>query len=77
MMALIQEMRSQNQQLFAMFQSRDRPRQRTAESSSSRVPDVTAEEVKRCRERGLCIKCKKPGHFARECKYVGPAVRLN
>lgn len=77
MMALLQEMRSQNQQLFAMFQSRDRPRQRVLESSSSRVPDVTAEEVRRCREKGLCIKCKKPGHLARECKYVGPAVRLN
>lgn len=74
MIALLQEMRSQNQQLFAMFQSRDRPRQRATEP---RVPDVTAEEVKRCRERGLCIKCKKPGHLARECKYVGPAVRLN
>lgn len=77
MLALMQEMRSQNQQLFAMFQSRVRPRQREVSSSASRVPDVTADEVRRCREKGLCIKCKKPGHIARDCKYVGPAVRLN
>lgn len=76
MLALLQEMQSQNQHLFALFHSRDRSRQYGA-SSSSRVPDVTAEEVRRCREKGLCIKCKKPGHFARDCKHVGPVVRLN
>ena len=44
LLAMIQEMRAQQQQLFAMFQSRDRPRPGGAASSAPRVPDVCIEE---------------------------------
>ena len=72
MLAMMQEMRAEQQRLFAMI--RDRPRSKTP---SAKVPNVTAEEVRICRERGLCIKCKKPGHLARDCKHQGTTVRLN
>jgi hypothetical protein len=36
------------------------------------VPGVSKAEFERCRREGLCLKCKQPGHIARECsKPVG------
>jgi hypothetical protein len=32
-----------------------------------RIPGITAEEYFRCRAEQLCLKCKKPGHIARNC----------
>jgi restriction endonuclease Mrr len=74
-LAMMQEMRAEQQRLFAMFKGRERQPART--TSGMQVPDVTAEEVRACLQRSLCIKCKKPGHLARECTYRGPTVRLN
>jgi hypothetical protein len=31
------------------------------------VPGVSKAEFERCRREGLCLKCKQPGHIAREC----------
>ena len=31
------------------------------------APPMSREEYQRCRQNGLCLKCKKPGHTARFC----------
>lgn len=31
------------------------------------VPGVSKAEFERCRREGLCLRCKQPGHIAREC----------
>lgn len=36
------------------------------------APAVSREEYQRCREKGLCLKCKKPGHIARFCMEATP-----
>ena len=41
----------------------------------ARVPNVSPEEVERCRRKGLCIRCKQPGHYARYCR--NPAKKLS
>jgi hypothetical protein len=33
-----------------------------------RVPQVSKEEFDRCFKNRLCLKCKKPGHIARNCR---------
>ena len=38
------------------------------------VQNVTAEEVRRCRQLRLCIQCKKPGHIARFCSQLNNNV---
>jgi hypothetical protein len=82
-LAMLQEMRAaqraQEARLNALFQQNKAGSNKAASSGSDRdrVPGVSKEEVKKCREKGLCIKCKKPGHFARECTFNGPAQRLN
>ena len=73
LLAMMQEMQKNQQQLSAMF--RDGTQRKN--TKGVKVPDVTAEDLKVCRERNLCLKCKKAGHFARDCKYQGPTVRLN
>ena len=32
-----------------------------------RVGKLTPEERKRCIEKGLCFRCRKPGHLSGEC----------
>jgi hypothetical protein len=82
-LAMLHEMRAaqkaQEARLNALFQQNKSGGSKAASSGSDRdrVPGVSKEEVKKCREKGLCIKCKKPGHFARECTFSGPAQRLN
>jgi hypothetical protein len=50
-----------DQGLHAMFNRFARPpRERHA-------PPMSREEYDRCRQAGLCLKCKKPGHTARFC----------
>jgi hypothetical protein len=31
------------------------------------APFMPREELQRCRREGLCLRCKKPGHIARQC----------
>lgn len=38
------------------------------------VENVTREEAQRRISAGLCIRCKKPGHFARECPFNNKAA---
>ena len=35
------------------------------------APAMSKEEYDRCRQNGLCLKCKKPGHVARFCTSQG------
>lgn len=64
------------QSLNAMFGGQDRRAQRGSSSTGPRVkvPGVSHEDYQRCRREGVCIKCKKPGHVADECK---GELRLN
>ena len=36
-------------------------------TNSQRVPYLTRDEFTRCMKQGLCLRCKKPGHVARNC----------
>ena len=36
-------------------------------SNPSRAPFLSREEFTRCMNEGLCLRCKKPGHVARNC----------
>lgn len=38
------------------------------------VENITKEEAQRRISAGLCIRCKKPGHFARECPFNNKAA---
>lgn len=79
LMAMIQEMRAsqkvQEQKMNALFQRSSgglsggpgRFGSDTGFKKGIRVDGVSADEVKKCREKGLCIKCKQAGHFARDC----------
>ena len=51
------------EQLQAM-QSNGRPFNR---QPSNRVPNLNREEFKRLMKEGKCLRCKKPGHIARNC----------
>jgi hypothetical protein len=47
----------------------------TTSSNASQGTRVPEEEVKRRKEKGLCIKCGKAGHKIRACrstKWIGP-----
>jgi hypothetical protein len=35
--------------------------------NSSRAPFLSREEFTRCMKEKLCLRCKKPGHIARNC----------
>lgn len=36
-------------------------------NNKNRVPNITKEEFARCRRLGLCLRCKQPGHIAKNC----------
>ncbi|KAI0991029.1 hypothetical protein K3495_g17158, partial [Podosphaera aphanis] len=46
-----------------------RPRSKPA------APWRTEKEVAELREKGLCLRCKKKGHFSRTCRIFGPPKR--
>lgn len=89
LMAMIQEMRTMQrateQKMNALFQRGNQEGSKRTNTrnhyhkkgSSNRIEGVSAEDVKKCREKGLCIKCKKEGHLARDCPHPGPPARLN
>jgi hypothetical protein len=35
--------------------------------SGAHVPDVSREDYERCRRENRCLKCRQPGHIAKEC----------
>ncbi|KAI0991444.1 hypothetical protein K3495_g16743, partial [Podosphaera aphanis] len=39
------------------------------------APWRTEKEVSELREKGLCLRCKKKGHFSRTCRIFGPPKR--
>jgi hypothetical protein len=41
----------------------------------NRVPNISKEEFTRCRHLGLCLRCKQPGHVARNCSYSADHAR--
>jgi hypothetical protein len=63
MRAMMEEMRAQ-QSLHAMFQ---RGKSAGPSNKANHVPGVSKADYERCRREGLCLKCKQPGHVAREC----------
>jgi hypothetical protein len=75
LMAMQVNQQQTTQQLLAMFQ-RGGPSGRGQQRKKNQVSGVTKEEVRVCRDKGLCLKCKQSGHFARECKYTGATVPL-
>jgi Ty3 transposon capsid-like protein/Zinc knuckle len=42
-------------------------------NNNRRVPNVSKEEFEKCMKANLCLRCKKEGHFARNC----PNARFN
>lgn len=41
-------------------------------TKANHVPGVSKADYERCRREGLCLKCKQPGHVARECPQQAP-----
>jgi len=41
------------------------------------APFLSKEEFTRCMKNGLCLRCKKPGHVARNCPLPRPPFRNN
>lgn len=39
------------------------------------APFLSREEFTRCMKEGLCLRCKKPGHVARDCSLPPPPRR--
>jgi len=65
----MEEMRAQQrvqQSLHAMFQ-RGGGGGGSKGPKANHVPGVSKADYERCRREGLCLKCKQPGHVAREC----------
>jgi hypothetical protein len=54
-----QEMQPDSVNAMVKRFTRSRPQQH--------APPMSREEFQRCRQNGLCLKCKKPGHTARFC----------
>lgn len=70
MRAMMEEMRAQQrvqQSLHAMFQRGNKFGAGNKGSKANHVPGVSKADYERCRREGLCLKCKQPGHVAREC----------
>ena len=64
--AMMEDMRAQQrvqQSLHAMFRGKGDNKTPKA----NHVPGVSKADYERCRREGLCLKCKSPGHVAREC----------
>lgn len=66
-LAMLQELRAQQHALAAAFQKRGGNTNSKSRGTGNKVPGVTKEEFERCRKDGLCLKCKEPGHLARDC----------
>jgi hypothetical protein len=66
---MLQELRAQQHALAATFQKRGAGSNSNSKGRGpgAKVPGVTKEEFERCRKEGLCLKCKEPGHLARDC----------
>ncbi|KAI6247060.1 hypothetical protein HI914_04935 [Erysiphe necator] len=47
------------------------------EQKKPRAPWRTSEEFQKLKEKGLCTRCRKPGHFSRWCPLFSPAVPPN
>lgn len=69
LLSMVQQLQAQQYALAAAFQKRSggSDRKGAASGSSAKVPGVSKEEFERCRKEGLCLKCKEPGHLARDC----------
>lgn len=70
MRAMLEEMRAQQrvqQSLHAMFQRGKSGAAGNKGAKANHVPGVSKADYERCRREGLCLKCKQPGHVAREC----------
>ena len=57
------------EQLQLMNNSRGVP----SRPNCSRVPNLSREEFGRLLRERKCLRCKKPGHFARDCKSSQPS----
>jgi hypothetical protein len=75
-MAMQVNQQQTTQQLLAMFQRGGPSGRGQLQRKKNQVSGVTKEEVRVCRDKGPCLKCKQSGHFARECKYTGATVPL-
>ena len=68
---------SMQQKLNALFKKNSDRRSNHSLSSSSgadRVPGITSEIYRRCRDEGVCLRCKEKDHNASSCT---KPVRLN
>jgi hypothetical protein len=77
MRAMMEEIRAHQrvqQSVSAMFQRGGSGGSAGAGKSTkaSHVPGVSKADYERCRREGLCLKCKQPGHVARECPQQVP-----
>ena len=62
------------QQLNALFKQSQDHRLNKSSSSGTKIPGITREVYQRCRDEGLCLKCKEKGHNASACT---KPLRLN
>ncbi len=81
LLAVIQQQQTNfQQQLNALYKRRHDGRSSSSSSASSsstgtnKIPGVTREVYQRCRDEGLCLKCKEKGHNASACT---KPLRLN
>jgi len=78
LLAVIQQQQANfQQQLNALYKKNHDGRSSSSSqspSSTNKIPGVTREVYQRCRDEGLCLKCKEKGHNASACT---KPLRLN
>ena len=67
--AHIQAQTKMNQKILALFGDKKKfiNQKSSGASAKGHIPNITKDIFEQCRIENRCLKCKKPGHFAREC----------
>jgi hypothetical protein len=66
MTLLVSKMEAMEHRLNAMFKPSNTSNGRKS-TNKDRVPGLTSEDIIALRSAGKCFRCKKTGHFKREC----------
>lgn len=73
--ALISKMEAMEHRLNAMFKTGHKAASGgTSSRKKTRIAGLTAEEIADCRAKGLCFRCKRPGHFKNDPQCTAKAL---
>lgn len=53
--------------LWAEVQGKDHSLNAVFSRGGAKVPGISKEDYERCRRENRCLRCKQPGHVARDC----------